>query len=74
MSRCVRSLFPSFQEYVLVDSESTSVEIYRRGEGKMWLWNFYKAWEAIALESIEFQCHIELLYAGVAFEVRSYQK
>ncbi len=54
----------SLQEYVLVDSESTSVEIYRRREGKMWLCHYYEAGEAIALESIEFQCPIELLYEG----------
>ncbi|NEP80956.1 MAG: Uma2 family endonuclease [Okeania sp. SIO3B3] len=62
---------PSLQEYVLVDSESTLVEIYRRREGKMWLCNYYEAGEAIALESIEFQCPIELLYERVTFEVRS---
>ncbi|MDY7005126.1 MAG: Uma2 family endonuclease [Cyanobacteriota bacterium] len=62
---------PSLQEYVLVDSESNSVEIYRRGEGKMWFCNYYEAGEAIALESIEFQCSIEVLYEGVTFEVRS---
>jgi Uma2 family endonuclease len=27
---------PSLQEYVLVDSESISVEVYHRGDGKMW--------------------------------------
>ncbi|NER07356.1 MAG: Uma2 family endonuclease [Okeania sp. SIO3C4] len=62
---------PSLQEYVLVDSESNSVEIYRRRDGKMWLCNYYEAGEAIALESIEFQCPIELLYERVTFEVRS---
>ncbi len=60
---------PSLQEDVLVDSESTLVEVYRRGEGKMWFCNYYEAGEAIALESIEFQCPIEFLYEGVTFEV-----
>ncbi|MEB3340572.1 hypothetical protein [Okeania sp.] len=43
------------QEYVLVDSESTLVEIYRRGEGKMWLCNFYEAGEAIAFSKSKFK-------------------
>ncbi|MEG4311464.1 MULTISPECIES: Uma2 family endonuclease [unclassified Microcoleus] len=59
---------PSLQEYVLVDSEEIVVEVYRRGEGKMWLYYEYEAGETIALESIEFECAIELLYEGVSFE------
>lgn len=59
---------PSLQEYVLVDSEEIIVEVYRRGEGKMWLYYEYEAGEAIALESIEFECAIELLYEGIIFD------
>lgn len=59
---------PSLQEYVLVDSEEIVVEVYRRGEGKMWLYYEYEAEEAIALESIGFECAIEFLYEGVSFE------
>ncbi|MGB3559078.1 MAG: Uma2 family endonuclease, partial [Geitlerinemataceae cyanobacterium] len=29
----------SLQEYVLVDSEAISVEVYSRGEGKLWLYS-----------------------------------
>jgi Uma2 family endonuclease len=56
---------PSLKEYVLVDSESISVEVFRRGEGKMWYYYEYGDGDAIALESIEFECAIELLYEGV---------
>jgi Uma2 family endonuclease len=59
---------PSLQEYVLVDSEEITVEVYRRGEGKMWFYCQYEAGEAIALESIGFECAIDLLYEGVSFE------
>lgn len=59
---------PSLQEYVLVDSEEIAVEVYQRGEGKMWLYYEYEADEAIALPSIEFECPIELLYEGVSFQ------
>ncbi|MEG3966239.1 Uma2 family endonuclease [Microcoleus sp. T2B6] len=65
---------PSLQEYVLVDSEEIVVEVYRRGEGKMWLYYEYEAGEAIALESIEFECAIELLYEEVSFEQESEDK
>jgi Uma2 family endonuclease len=65
---------PSLQEYVLVDSEEITVEVYRRGEGKMWLYYEYEAGEAIALESIGFECAIELLYEGVSFEQELDQK
>ena len=58
----------SLQEYILVDSEEIIVEVYRRGEGKMWLYYEYEAGETIALESIEFECAIELLYEGIIFD------
>jgi len=59
---------PSLQEYVLIDSESMSVEIYHRGEGKMWYYYGYENGDAIALESIEFECPMELLYEGISFD------
>lgn len=62
---------PSLQEYVLVDSESISVEVYHRGEGKMWNYYAYTDGEAIALESIEFECAIEVLYEGLMLENES---
>lgn len=58
----------SLQEYVLVDSESMSVEVYRRGEGRMWLYSAYGEGEMIALDSLEFECAIEVLYESVALE------
>lgn len=60
--------FLSLQEYVLVDSESISVEIYQRGEGKIWHYCAYTEGESITLSSIEFTSAIEVLYEGVNFE------
>lgn len=60
----------SLQEYVLIDSEAMSVEVYRRGDGKMWLYYAYEAGETIAIDSINFECEIELLYEGVTFEAQ----
>ena len=58
---------PTLQDYVLVDSEAISVEVYHRSEGKMWLYSQYEAGEAIALDSVEFECPIELIYEGIVF-------
>ncbi len=58
----------SLEEYVLVDSKSMSVEVYRRGEGKMWSYYAYGEGEAIVLRSIEFECAIEVLYESVTLE------
>lgn len=58
---------PSLQEYVLVDSEEIAVEVYQRGEGKMWHYYEYSLGDAIALQSIEFECAIDLLYEGIIF-------
>ncbi len=57
----------SLQEYVLVDSEKVSVECYRRGEGRMWLYTPYRAGDILTLESIEWSGAIELIYEAVQF-------
>jgi Uma2 family endonuclease len=59
---------PTLQEYILIDSETISVERYCRGEGRMWLYYAYVAGDIITLSSIEFEFPIELLYEGVALE------
>ena len=59
---------PSLQEYVLVDSKSISVEIYQRGEGKIWHYSAYTEGESITLSSIEFNCAVDVLYEDVSFE------
>ncbi|NES76089.1 MULTISPECIES: Uma2 family endonuclease [Okeania] len=60
--------FSSLQEYVLVDSESIYVEIYQRGEGRMWLYSAYIEGEDFTLSSIEFNCAVDVLYEDVSFE------
>ena len=57
----------SLQEYVLVDSEQVSVEVFHRGEGQMWLYYAYSDGEEIELPSLEFKTLIEVLYEGVSF-------
>ncbi|MGD1804082.1 Uma2 family endonuclease [Dapis sp. BLCC M126] len=64
----------SLQEYVLVDSESNSVEIYQRGEGRMWLYSAYTEGEDFTLSSIEFNCAVDVLSEGVSFEAEQQQQ
>ncbi|QDL07492.1 Uma2 family endonuclease [Brasilonema octagenarum UFV-E1] len=62
---------PTLQEYILIDSEKISIERFCRGEGRMWLYYPYTAYDIITLSSIEFEFPIELLYEGVAFETEA---
>jgi Uma2 family endonuclease len=55
----------SLQEYVLIDSESISVECYRRGEGRMWLYSPYAEGDTIALASLGIEVAIAQLYENV---------
>ncbi|NES69203.1 MAG: Uma2 family endonuclease, partial [Okeania sp. SIO2D1] len=58
----------SLQEYILVDSESSYVEIYQRGEGRIWLDYAYTEGEDFTLSSIEFNCAVDVLYEEVSFD------
>jgi Uma2 family endonuclease len=58
---------PSLQDYLLINSDTISVERYTRGEGRMWLYYPYIAGDMITLSSLEFEFAIELLYEGILF-------
>ena len=62
--KCYRQI-PSLQEYVLVDSQSMAVELYRRGDGKMWLYSEYESGETVRLESLDFELDLSVLYDNV---------
>ncbi|OAB58843.1 hypothetical protein AY600_09170 [Phormidium willei BDU 130791] len=63
--KCYRQI-PSVQEYVLVDSQSMTVELYRRGdEGRMWGYAQYEAGEGFRLESLDFELELSVLYDNV---------
>lgn len=62
-----RSL-PSLEEYVLISSTQINVEIYRRGEGRLWLYTAYQPKDIIKLESVEFEFLIALLYEDVSLD------
>ncbi len=59
---------PTLQEYLLISSEKISVECYRRGEGRMWLYYPYMTGDSIPLESISISVEIEQLYVGINFD------
>lgn len=62
-----RSL-PSLEEYVLIGSTQINVEIYRRGEGRLWLYTAYQSADLVKLESVGFEFPIELLYEDVSLD------
>ncbi len=64
---------PSLQEYLLIDSETISVERYSRGEGRMWLYYPYTEGDIITLSSIEFELAVSLLYEDVLFAAEEEQ-
>lgn len=53
---------PTLEEYVLISATQVSVEIYRRGEGRLWLYTDYQAGDMVTLESVDFELPIERLY------------
>lgn len=57
---------PSLQAYLLIDAEEMSVEIYERGEGKIWLYSTYSEGETIPFNSLDFECAIAVIYEGVS--------
>ncbi len=60
--------FESLQEYILIDSEEMSVEIYHRGQEKTWLYRAYTAEENMRVNSINFELPLETLYEGIIFD------
>lgn len=56
---------PSLQEYGLINSAAMTVEIYRRGEGRLWLYYPYQVGDCISFDSIGVACPIEQIYGGV---------
>ncbi len=58
---------PTLQEYLLISSEKISVECYRRGEGRMWLYYPYTAGDVLSLESLGVSVAIEQIYVYIKF-------
>ncbi|MGD1904903.1 MAG: Uma2 family endonuclease [Leptolyngbyaceae cyanobacterium] len=56
---------PTLMEYVLVSGTEISVEVYRRGEGRLWLYTAYQAEDMIPLESVGVEVPVTLIYEAV---------
>lgn len=59
----------SLAEYVLVSSNQINVEIYRRGEGRMWLYTAYQEGDIVKLESLGLEFPIMLFYERVNLSI-----
>ena len=59
---------PTLAEYILVDSESVSVEIFRVNENKTWLLEeFEQPKQALFIRSLGFSISLDEIYDGVTF-------
>ena len=58
----------SLQEYVLIDSESRSVWVYRRADHGDWIFHAYTRDETLRLASIDFSVSLTELYDDTGIE------
>jgi Uma2 family endonuclease len=61
---------PSMQEYVLVDSRSVHVEVFRRRDVTRWLFEEYGPGDQVVFESVDARMPIESLYEDLTFKPR----
>ncbi|MBE3560217.1 MAG: Uma2 family endonuclease [Ktedonobacteraceae bacterium] len=55
---------PSVQEYVMVDSQSILIEVYRREEDG-WKLHTFRAGDTVKLESLDLQFSVDTVYRGM---------
>lgn len=58
---------PTIEEYVLVDSRSLTIEIYRK-EGQKWVYEMLKGEDSVQLTSVGIQFPLLAAYEDVDFE------
>jgi Uma2 family endonuclease len=58
---------PDLQEYILVDSSSVAIELFRRNDGNNWQIINYQAGDSIELKSINLIFPIEQIYEEIIF-------
>ena len=59
---------PSLREYVVLDSERVSVDLFRRDESGRWILYPSEAGEQVELASVDLALPLEALYADVRLE------
>ncbi|MEM6598520.1 MAG: Uma2 family endonuclease [Cyanobacteria bacterium P01_C01_bin.69] len=57
---------PTLEEYVLVSATQISIEIYRRTQGRFWLYTAYQLRDKVKLESVDFEFPVTLAYEDIA--------
>ncbi|MEM6599679.1 MAG: Uma2 family endonuclease [Cyanobacteria bacterium P01_C01_bin.69] len=62
---------PSLQAYLLISSDCTQIECFRRGEGRIWLYFQYGASDVISLESLGIDVPVDLIYENVKIETNN---
>ncbi len=62
---------PTIEEYLLVDAQSLSMEIYRR-EGQKWVYEMFKADDEIELTSLGVHFPLSAAYEDVDFEEETF--
>ena len=60
----------SVQEYVLVDSRTIHVEVFRRRDVTRWFFEEYGPGDHVVFESVDFRSPIESLYEDLSFRQR----
>lgn len=59
---------PGLQEYVLVDSETIAIEIFRRTQEDTWQILNYQTGDVVELTSVAFTFPMEAIYEDIMFE------
>lgn len=55
---------PTLHAYLLVSQEEQRVELYRRGEGKLWLYQDFGPGELVEIPALEVALAVDDIYAG----------
>jgi Uma2 family endonuclease len=56
---------PTLQEYVLIDPEAQTAEVYRRSSNEEWILRAFPAGQGLALQSLDFTISAQDLFADV---------
>jgi len=59
-------VLPTLQAYVLVDQFQRRVELYRRGEGRLWLYEAFETGETFSLPTLGVDVAVDELYLGTS--------
>ncbi len=61
----------TLQEYVLIETESMNIDVFRLNESGVWELHSYEENQDLILTSVNFQCPISLVYEDIEFEINN---